>query len=85
MVATELKAGDIIEIIRHDENCRMNLRRVRLVKVTKKQDHYEVLAGNLHGENVFDYRLDLEPWTKIICEPDNIGWFHFVEDAEFDG
>lgn len=81
----ELRKGDIVEIVQHDERCRMHLRRVQIVSVVKKHNHYEVLAGNLHNENVWDYQLDLEPWEKIITKPGNIGWFYFENDPEFDG
>jgi len=81
----ELQVGDVIEIVRHDKRCRMNLRRVKLVKVVKKHNRYEVIASNLQNENAWDYVLLLEPWTRIICEPNNVGWFYFQEDAEFDG
>jgi hypothetical protein len=85
MIATELKQGDIIEIVRHDECCRMNLRRVRIRSIRRVGDKYQIVGENLQGKNAWDYTLDLEPWETIITEPNNVGWFPFIEDEEFDG
>lgn len=88
MIATitdKLEVGDIIEIIRHDDRCRMNLRRVRIVSVRTRGDYHTVVASNLHGENAWDYVLPRESWSEIVRKPNNAGWFPFVEDVEFDG
>lgn len=83
-ITNKLAVGDIIEIVRHDERCRMNLRRVRIVSVQTKHNRHEVIASNLKGENAWDYRLPLNSWSEVITEAGNIGWFPFVDDPEFE-
>lgn len=84
-ITNKIEVGDIIEIVRHDERCRMNLRRVKIVSVITKSNRHIVVASNLHGENAWDYRLPLNSWSEVVTAPDNIGWFPFVDDEEFDG
>lgn len=84
-IVSTIKVGDIIEIVRHDENSRMNLRRVRVRSVRARGSFHHIIGSNLHDENAWDYQLPLQSWGEIVCEPGNIGWFPFVEDEEFDG
>lgn len=84
-IVRDLKVGDIIEVVRHDENCRMSLRRVRVRSVRTKNNQHYIVGENLHGDNAWDYVLPLESWRDIVCKPNNCGWFPFVEDEEFDG
>jgi len=84
-IVSELNVGDIIEIVQHDANCRMNLRRVRIRAASTRGRYHYIVGENLRGENAWDYRLPLESWERIITAPDNIGWFPYIEDAEFDG
>ncbi len=83
-IVRELNVGDIIEIARHDEHCRLNLRRVRVRACKTRGGNHYIVGENLHGENGWDYVLPLASWDRIHTAKNNIGWFPFVDDAEFE-
>jgi len=84
-VTRELKVGDVIEIIRHDAECKMNVRRVRVKSIRTTPRHHYIIGANLHDENAWDYTLPLESWADIVEAPNNCGWYPFEADKEFDG
>lgn len=84
-IVSTINVGDILEIVRHDENKVMDLRRVRVVSVRTKGGYHYIVGSNLHGQNAWDYKLPLYSWPDIIVSANNIGWFPFIDDPEFEG
>lgn len=79
-----MKQGDIIEIVQHDENAQMNLRRVQVKSLSRSESFYRIVGVNLRGKYPQDYRLPIEPLPEIVKEPCSIGWMPFdvVEGEE---
>lgn len=84
MIATELREGDIIEIVQFDEDCNKSLRRVQVRSLAKRANCYRIVGVNMKGKNSIEYRLPLEPLREIVPQADSTGWLPFVDHGEAD-
>ncbi len=85
MSARTISKNDIIEIVQHDGNSRMNLRRVKVRRMVRTPDQgYQIIGVNMKGNTPMEYTLPRLALRKIIKTPNSIGWFPYDDSAPAD-